>query len=403
MAKQWCNYASSVTLLTTSNANLLQKDDFGILPSLNRIELDTKDYRTSRAIRSDGKIHFEESEKQSLMARSAIKAINSFPLLPYLGEGGKKYINEGFRQGSAFLKKNPEAIIYSSFRPYADHLIACRLKKKFPKTTWIADFRDLHLDPLYKQYYWEAYQKRTNRKILKSADLVLTVSKGLANSLKALCPNVHVLRNGIPKPEPSTQTFKKFTICYTGSLFKEERDPTPLLQCIQQNLDQNIWEASKLQFMYAGKDQATMSKWIQQHNLDDIFNTKGELSRKEALELQRSAHINVLLSSSQSGYQGVLTGKFFEYLAAANPILLLLKGDHDEEFEEIFKENNLGYIHTSQQSNKDDLNHFLNSKWDEWLSNGETVKLDEDLIQANFSWESSFKKMITQINKTSLA
>lgn len=393
LSKCWAEYADKVCLISTKNAEILTQEHLSVPDKIQLFRVSTNDYRS----RSRNKnTHYNEETKQSIFKQLGIKLINSFPFIKYIGEGGRTYIKEGVEIGRKFLTENPEAIIYSSFRPYADHLIAYELKKAFPKTKWIADFRDLHLDPMYKHYIFPAFQKRRNKTILAKADLVCTVSQGLARALNNLKTNTVVLSNGVEVLEKK-KSEEKFTLSYTGSLFLDERDPGPAMQAIKELIKADKIDPKEIQWVYAGKDGSLFAQHMQRYSLDSIFNNRGMITRKEAREIQQRAHINVLLTSANPDWKGILTGKFYEYLGAGKNILLIIKGCEDEEFTSLFSKYKLGWIYHTDDLDKQDLKNQIYQAYTSWKKNGDIEGLNMEAIENNFSWEANFNKLIDQI------
>ncbi len=396
LSKQWANWADKIALITTSNRNIMDMEDVAI-PSTIEIKIaNTSDYRTRTLKYNKEKNHFSEEKKGSLFGKTIVKSLNSFPINLIVGEGGRQYIQQAIKIGSLFLKENPKAIIYSSFRPFSDHYIASQLKKDFPNATWIADFRDLHLDPIYGHYYFKKYQQKEAIKIMKHADVITTVSNGLAKHLKYLTNNIHVLRNGVNIRKPILKK-EEFTISYTGSLFGDERDPKPLLKSIQYLLESDSLDPQKINLIYAGKDGSLFSSYVKEFGLENIFIDRGLISREEALELQQSSHLNLLLSASTPEYTGIMTGKLYEYIGSLSKIILIIKGSKDEEFENLFETFSLGYIQYTKNKNITILSQFLVNEYNHWYETKESKYLDEAIIKSAFDWTSIFKKLIQRI------
>ncbi len=395
MLKQWSQFTDEQLVLTSSNRHRLFADHTNKIPqSITMIDLPTNDYRT-RWAKKKQKGHLSESQKSGLLQQSKIKIINSFPFIYWLGEGGRRYIKSGIKEGRAYLQKNPEAYIYSSFRPYADHIIAYSLAMEFPKAKWVADFRDLHMDPLYKHYIFKGYQEKKNQKILQRANALCTVSKGLARQLSHFNENVVVVNSGVVRRKKEA-LFATFTISYTGSLFLEERDPQPLFKVLHELISEGLIDAKEITFIYAGKDQSTLELLIKKYELHAILENKGLVGRDEALTIQSKSHINLLLSSSRPIYQGVLTGKFFEYLGAGRPILLSLKGNQDPEFSDYFSKYDLGYIHHDEIS-ADGMKTYLLESYLGWKKEKKVKAIASEKIENELSWASNFSKLIHAI------
>lgn len=314
----------------------------------------------------DGKLLNEES-KTRLWFKLAEKAIKSFPSNLLLADTNFFYIHKAIQIAEDIIKKEDVTHIYSSIPPYGDHYIAYILKKRHPHIKWIADFRDLHVEPLYKDVYLPDFQERIESKILKKADLVTTVSEGLVKHLnKFQRPTISVMRGMEQRSEK--KKYDKFTISYTGSLFQTHRDPRPLFKCIKEFIARNEIDKKDLKILYAGKDQDLFSKWIMDYDLKDIYESRGLITRKEAHEIQDRSHINLLLTSSTPEWQGVLTGKIFEYIESGTPILCLVKGVKDKELEGIIAEFNAGQVAYEPELSPGLLTAFFLSKYQEWNS-----------------------------------
>lgn len=342
-AKEWVQWSDNVQVLTTSNRDILPSDTSLSYDEFDIVALPTYDHRTMRGQQSA--VHYTESSKGSVVGRLATKTIHTYPINLWLGEGGRRYIKAGIRAGSAFLTKHPNAIIYSSFRPYADHAIAHELRRRFPHTTWIADFRDPDIDPMYQLYLHRGWQQQFNRKMLRRADIVTTVSDGVTHNLKTYHNNVHTVMNGVTF-RPKQTKYDTFTISYTGSLYGEYRDPQPLFKAVK-----SIADKYDINIVYAGKDGQQFTDIAKAEGIDHRIINRGMVSSEEAQTIQSGSHLNLLLTTSTQGYSGVLTGKLFEYIGAATPILAIIKGEKDAELSRLFETYNLGYLHTAQETN----------------------------------------------------
>ncbi len=381
------------TVLTTSNRKLFGQDDsITITPNIKQIELPTNDYRTKLASRK-GKdsMHMPTQKKKSFFRKLGIKAINSWPINLWQGEGGRSYIKEGIKIGKKRIEAGEVTHLYTSFRPYADHYIAYKLKLQFPQLIWIADFRDLHIDPLYNWVLAPDIHKRINKSFFKHADALITVTPGYVDALKKYNPNVHCIFNGIyeqhPKPQEPQDT--RLTFTYTGSLYGDHRSPAPLIKAIR---EAEIGP-DQCQIVYAGKDATHFSSFFQAQHQSALLNNYGEVSRTQALQLQSDSDVLLLLSSSVPGMQGILTGKFFEYMAAGKPIWLFMEGIKDPYFENLFKEYKLGQIFYAEdeQKIKTKLASYLALKKEQNLK---SVQPDLPSIQRDFSWEHAANEIL---------
>ena len=401
LAQQFAKRFSSVQVFTTSNHKRMPKEE---MPSDDRIAIQsifTLDYRSLMSLRGNKESpHLTVEAKENFLGRFMVKLLRSFPFNLLIGEGGLFYILSAFRKGAAVIRKEKtKVILYSSFPTYSDHAIAYLLRRFYSNTYWVADFRDLHTDPLYHIVFAKRFQHWCNKQMLRRADLVTTVSQGLADQLGNYHPNVHVLSNGVElRVEESRTKLSKFSIAYTGSLFTDERDPRPLLLALRDLIKEGKISAADISLIYAGKDGQQMKGWVTDCGVEEIFDNRNLLSRQEALALQQQAHINLLLTSSHKQMSGILTGKLFEYLATGNPILLLIKGIQDAEFESIFNELSAGCI--AYNDDHDSLKKYIMASYTAWKQDGKlSHQMNLDAIRANYSWEKSVSDLLEKIDK----
>ncbi len=375
-----------IQVLTTSNRNILPQNNMKGLESFTITPLETKDYRTHQK-----QTHFQESKKNKWTIKFVRKLIDSFPFNVWIGEGGSSYINNGIKEGSKFLSKNHNSLIYTSFRPYADLYIGYKLKQAFPDAKWIVDFRDLHVDPMYKNVFFPSLQKRNNNRIIKSADLIITVSEGLAKELRKTHAQVKTVYNGININKKQTEKFEKFTICYTGSLFGNKRNPKPFFSWLNEQIAKGTIEKNNIEIKYAGKDGPQFYNYIKEFNLETNFENLGIISHHKAKLLQKQSHINLLLTNVTKNHKGVLTGKLFEYIGSLTPIVAVINGGHDDELELLLKKTNSGIVFSLNNENE------VHSLYQNWL-NGNLIINNDSNIEKYFSWDSAAKEILEAIN-----
>ncbi len=386
-------------VLTTDNVKLMAQDELPISDKITVETIYTLDYRTLmskwRSGKSTGGSQFKESQKSSRFIQFVIRMQRSFPFFLLMAEGSILYIFNAFRRASQLIREKNILVVYSSFMPYADHVVAYMLKRRFPHLVWVADFRDLHLEPIYKNAIWPGLQRWFEKRILSSADIVTSVSDGLCDKLNAYHANPLTVTKGVTL-RPTQKLYEQFTISYVGSLFREFRDPRPVFRALKK------WREDcnpEIRFQYVGKDGNQMRAWASECGVEDIFEDFGFVVREEASMAQDRSHINVLLTSSSDDHKGVLTGKLFDYVESQRPILCSVNGVCDEELEKFFCDFNIGKIFYSNQ--EDDIVSFLAQVYQQWKSTGKLVGVsDIAKIEAQLSWEGQAQKIVEAITST---
>ncbi|MDZ7877814.1 MAG: glycosyltransferase [Saprospiraceae bacterium] len=396
-------YFTDTFVFTTQNNRVLAqeaRDTEGVKIT----PIPTFDYRTLTAWLKPNRseMHHDEGAKSNPIVRLAIRLLDSFPFNLLFHEGGIFYTIICFWRAVCLIRREKITHIYSSFRPMSDHFTAHLLKIVFPHLVWIADFRDLHIDPLYQMPIGQPFQHWCNKRLLRRANLVTTVSEGLAVHLRAYHPNVYALRNGvhldsskITQPtytHTSLSEYPKFTLAYTGSMWIDERDPTLLLKIVKKLADEGILTPENTQIVYAGKDTAVWQTWISRYHLDSFFNSYGLVSSQKAVEIQNTTHLNILLTSALPNYGGILTGKFFEYLAACKPVLVLINGAQDLEFEQIITDLEAGIVAYNDRSEAE-LRAFILKLFGEWQATGTVKPTIRHERLKELSWEATIAKL----------
>ena len=387
--------------LTTSNRQLFAKDDFP-LDDKNTTEVWTYDLRTFLGKKNNASTSIDQSKKESRLAKFIIKLAYSFPFNLILADGGLTYILGGFFKGKKIIQENGIEVLFSSFKPYSNHLICFLLKRWNPKLIWIADFRDLHVDGMRDNVYFPKLQHWFNRKILKRANIVTTVSEGLKKKLEQYHSDIYLLKNGIPSTESTftkMPSFEKFTISYTGSIYLKLQSAELFFKTLRNLISEGKIDEDKIQLNYAGKEAVIWQQWVTYFNFQKINISHGIIPMKEAKIMQQKSHINLLLSWASENQQGILTAKFYEYLAAQNPILLIIKGTKDFEFEKIFDELQAGIVTYDNLDFQKDIEDFILKYYHEWLDSG-TIKrsINPDELQ-KYRWDYQMNEFLSYLAK----
>jgi len=382
-------YFSTVKVITTKNRDLFPQEPLPIQKE-NISAIPTFDFRSLRGRKTKGASFNLEASKKTKTVRRILKLLESFPFNLLLGEGGLLYIFGAFFKALRIIKKEKITHLFTSYRPYSDHFVAFLLKLWKPKIVWIADFRDIHADPNRGEVYGKKFQRWCNRLILSKANLLTTVSGGLANYLKKYNPAVYVLRNGINSSQPiDYQSHKSdiFRITYTGSLYPGLQTTLVFFKILAELLEKGAIKKSKIQLVYAGKDDDIWQEWIQAFRLQEICRNRRMVSFAAAKQIQSESQLNLLLSWSSPSLNGILTGKLYEYLAARNPILSIINGTKDEEMEAIFEKCQAGIVVYNDVKSEGIIREFLVGLYGEWERKGFVSKKMNFGKLENFKWE----------------
>ncbi len=325
----------------------------------------------------------KEGRRESIQWR---KIKDSFPTNLLFDEGGLIYIF-GIIARILWSRPKPNTLLISTYRPAADHLAAFVLKRLFPRRFyWIADYGDLPVDPTFQHVYRANWQRRIWGRILARADLISTVSEGLAKHLGAHNSNTAVIYNGLPEDTAVkvAEPPRGFRLSYTGSLYGP-RDIGPILQAIRDLLAGGAMDKNDLRLVYAGAHPNRWMQFVRKYQLTSFATHRGTVSLAEAQEIQRESAINLLASWSNEGQEGWLTYKLFDYLAAGRPILAWVQGGQDKELAEIIRTYNRGGSFSSEDDSAD-VQDFIIDVYRRWKSGDPLYFLHEE-AGVKFNWK----------------
>ena len=231
-------------------------------------------------------------------------------------------------KGDEIIKERHFNAIISSISPITSHIIATELVKR-NKIPWIADFRDLWTQNHNYKYSLirKFFEKRLELNTLSPANALTTVSYPLSEKLKELHKNkkVYTITNGYDPEQinPGIPLTKKFTITFTGFIYKERQDPEPLFKTLKALIDENMIDPTLIEMNFFGYYEDWLLSDIKKYQLEKIIKIHGQISREDSIQKQRESQVLLLLTWNDPNEKGVYTGKIFDYLAARRPILAL--------------------------------------------------------------------------------
>ena len=248
-----------------------------------------------------------------------------------------------------YLAKNPVDLIISTGPPHSMHLIAKEVAE-FTSLPWIADFRDpwTHID-FYKDLMLTSYADRKHHKqeleVLKKASAIITISSSMAGEFDNLYHRHYdVITNGYDEDDivhGILQPDDKFSIAHIGTLVGT-RNPVILWEAIRAILEQDSDFREDLVIKLVGRIDFSVNNSIEQHGLSEYVERIDYMPHAVVVKVQQQSQVLLLLINNTHNAKGILTGKFFEYLAVRRPILCI--GPPDGDAAAILKETNSGLI-----------------------------------------------------------
>lgn len=232
-------------------------------------------------------------------------------------------------------------VIYTTSLPYSSHLMGIHLKEKYPQISWVADFRDewtnnpYILDNPYNPIRMNI-EKRMEKRVLQTADYLITNTPVMLKNFIEKNPDIPglkdkfcVIPNGydpddfkqIKTHEPKND---KFTITYTGS-FYGRRKPDLFFDAIMELIAENRINKEKICIKLIGNFKSDrIAQLLEERNLTGIVNIYPYMEHDECVKNMVSSDCLLLIEGAGPGAEAFYTGKIFEYMVAARPILAMI-------------------------------------------------------------------------------
>ncbi|MGP8217785.1 MAG: glycosyltransferase family 4 protein [Bacteroidia bacterium] len=256
-----------------------------------------------------------------------------------------------------YLRQNPVDAVISTGPPHSMHLIAQQLKEKL-NLPWLADFRDpwTNID-FYSELMLTKGSDRKHKKlelgVLQKADAIVSVGQTMTDELQKILEKnstqksnkFYSITNGYDPDDyeniAPVELDKKFTMAHIGSLDKS-RNPHLLWKVLSELVKKNSDFSNDLEIKLVGKVDISVQDDIEKYGLSSHLNKISYLTHKEVTLVQKQSRVLLLLINNTPNAKGILTGKFFEYIAAKRPILCIgpIGGDVDK----ILKETHTGLL-----------------------------------------------------------
>ena len=253
------------------------------------------------------------------------------------------YVGEGLK---GLLKEGGFDLIFSSGPPDSTHMVGLRLARD-SGLPWVADFRDpwfnLHMKKPPTVLH-RVLHRRMEAMVLAEAEPV-TVTEGWRRFLEERrgLP-VHLIRNCFDPTDFEKRAPKKsddvLFLLHTGTL-SLYRSSLAFLEGLARLLKLRPELRSKLRIDFFGPRESENDKALRQAGLSDVVRLRGPVSHQEALSLQCSADLLLLLQHSDPRYADLVPGKLYEYMGARRPVFAV---GHGQEVSSLLQKHRLGWM-----------------------------------------------------------
>lgn len=237
------------------------------------------------------------------------------------------WVPDARRKGLQIIRDWRPDVLFASGPPFTTLLVGYLLSRA-SGVPLIVEFRDRWSDdPYYPRPRWRGVCDRwLERRIVGRADGLTTVSEPWAITFReqygkpvAVIPNGYDAEDfrgtvGAGWADPDV-----LRIGYTGGIYPGYRDPSPLFRAIGTSPDLR----GRVEVHFYGSDPQIVSALARSHGVEGSVVIHGRVNHHEALKVQQSSDVLLLMQWDNPREQGNVPGKFAEYFGARRPILVL--------------------------------------------------------------------------------
>jgi glycosyltransferase involved in cell wall biosynthesis len=225
---------------------------------------------------------------------------------------------------SLMPKWRPDLMIASS-PPCTALLVAARLSKEFG-IPWVAELRDPWANnPYNDEPGWRLWCDRfLERRTLRSCAAVVTVSPVVGDEMRQrYAKPTATFFNGYSEEDvvatPPRPPSDVLSIVYTGTIYVGLRDPSALFEAISLLRERR----NRVKVVFYGPSEHEIRPAAEHFGVWDRVSVLPSVAYRQALEHQAAADVLLLLQRNHVTDKGNVPAKFFEYLGARRPILML--------------------------------------------------------------------------------
>lgn len=265
-------------------------------------------------------------------------------------------------------------LIYSTSAPYSDHIIAYYLKKKYNKP-WVADFRDEWTNNPYLETDKSSLKFKIERamegNIVEYCDSFMIPAKVAGDNYKKNFgikdSKITIITNGYDEEDFEdidmvSDNTSKFRIIHNGFLYLPRTTET-FFKAVRNLIDKKLISKDEIEIYFTRAENCyPVEHFSKLFDLDDIVKKLGYLTHKESLILCNKMNVLLLIIGSGEKQKTVYTGKVFEYLRLAKPILAL--APKSGVVDELLKETNSGK--TVEYNNVNDIEETILHYYEKW-------------------------------------
>ena len=316
----------------------------------------------------------------------------------YFTLSGLDWVTAGLRTVKKELKGETFDVVYSSYPAKETHLIAKYLRDQGVAQKWIADFRD----PMYYEEYDQgqcARLKRQQHKLEKAADRITIVSEGAMEKFDfpdVPKSKITYIPNGFDPDDfdvsgmSGNEQKGKLRIFYAGTLYAGRRDLSVMFRAFAELAEAGQVKKEDLSFEYAGNEWPVFQGFAEKYGLADQCINYGYITRQRVMQIMSEIDCSIVCTHNTKTDKGVVTGKVFELLLVAKPIIAIVGGDlPDSELGRIVRQCEAGIVYeqAAEEADYPALKQWLHERYQEKMANGKLAASLNEKEREKYSYQ----------------
>ena len=257
-------------------------------------------------------------------------------------------------------------VLLSTSPPESAHVIAAELKA-ISGAKWIADLRDLWAYDHYRRYGGVHRKILTimEKNVLGKADIITTVSETWTKFLSRTYPGKVMFVPNSFDPDwfggDNVLSGEKFRITYLGKLDPYSQDIRQLFAALKKCMEDGTIPSNSVEvdFYIGGYRKPDISAIAKEYGLSDTVKEHSTVSLQNSINIMKNSSVLLLVGWKGISQEGWYSQKVFEYLGAANPVLLI-NGSGNVELSSFIKNTGCGVAAESVEDMKTALIKFYN-------------------------------------------
>ena len=246
----------------------------------------------------------------------------------FIPDGRVGWIPFAVKEGVRAIRREGIDVIFTSSPPQTVQLIGMCLKQK-TRLPWVADFRDPWTDISYyadlpRCCLSTSLDRGFERRVLRSADYVVTVSPSIVRLLQGRVENQYeVIPNGYDEESfrcKALEPPERFVITYAGNLSRNQ-NPGALFEAVSLLASEDDAFSEDTELVFIGNSHPSIIETVERRGLKGCFRQIGYVSHSEAVRRMMTSALLLLVIPDCPNNEGILTGKLFDYMRARKPIL----------------------------------------------------------------------------------